>query len=203
VFAFTRFALLAALLTLPACRGAAPALTSDLEYRVDAEVVRNLGWVAPQSSDDEAAAEVFERIKARLLLLQQGEPKLGDLTLGHVDGTRIVVSTVLSAVEFAHLDRALRGMGALELLILAGEGDAPASGPELMTAEWSTAGFASGSREGAQLLLLPTRLQDSFTVGDFARVTASVDSQGFPALAFEFTDDRKDDFRDFTRRHSG
>ena len=64
-------------------------------------------------------------------------------------------------------------------------------------------GSAPSLLERAMFLLRPDGLAESFTGGALEKVTKSTDGAGFPALGFEFTDERKPAFLEFTGRFEG
>lgn len=57
--------------------------------------------------------------------------------------------------------------------------------------------------EYAEFLLRPRGLRESFTGADFDSVSEALDTMGYPALGFEFSDDRKADFEAYTARFTG
>ncbi|MEW6072037.1 MAG: hypothetical protein AB1726_05490 [Planctomycetota bacterium] len=232
--------------TLPACRSAParegappPEAGVRLVYEVDPAVAARLGWVAAGASAPEALAAVGTHLELCLdALFPAGEATVG---FEGERGLAVTLAVPLAEAEQRILDAALRGIGSVELAIVAEEGDVLSPPAELRgeeerldawltihpgatLADYAIVPFAAGGphpaleviawRPGppepnaaevdrAVFLCRPLVLCDSFTAGDFARVTPTVDVMGFPAVAFELEEARKGDFLAFTERNVG
>ena len=158
--------------------------------------------------DDADKSKVAEILRKRLALLEvKGEVEVQE------DGRRAVrMPEEIPGQELARIDRMLTRPGTLEFRIVAPdealrkarqERELDPAAPPPSGTEWLP------GRDGKEwwLLEIPREARDIFGKRDLALAVTVLMREGTPseytAIRFEITEDRKKEFRDFTRRHIG